>query len=130
MVAPREGVVRLRQIRDRGSNHERVEADILDAFDSRRKHRDSRGSRSRDKALRREARPDTSRWLADIVSGPHVAEPYFVHGGTVEGADVAQADELRTSEVKRGEAGHGRAALPGRVGTVLAVVIEVVVRGK
>ena len=81
--------------------------------------------------MRGQARPDTARWLADVVGISHVAQSQLVDHSRPEGLGVAQVDELRPSEIQCGESWHARSTLPGRIRIVQRVIIgEIIARNQ
>src|SRR6266849_1084427 len=129
-IQRRISIVRLRQIGDRRTDDEGIEAHVLNALDLRRQRINAGRSRTCDKALRGERRTHTANGLAYIVGVAHETQAKLIHGGSAKSLGIPETDQLSASKGQGVESGDSRPSLPRGIRIVQPVVIEIVVRGQ
>src|SRR5450432_2555182 len=107
-----------------------MEARVLNAFDRGGKHRNTRSSRSSLKTLGRQGGPHSAGRLADVIGVPHIAQTELIYGRGADGFRLAQTDQLGAPQIQGRESRDAGSPLPGWIGVVQVIVVEVIVRRK
>ena len=126
-VAEIVGVVNLRSVGDRDAHDEGGKGDVLDAFELRRLHIDSRRSGAGNKALRGKAYAEAALGLPDDIGIAQIAEMKLVDGIRADQFVIAQREQLRAPDIQSIEAGYAGPGDRAWIRIVEVIVVDEVI---